>query len=232
MASSPPPSSSSSSPQPAANTIETIATASSQANRTGLLNSALIAPPLPLSCSAMATVCSGNHPTTTSVPCRSSSSCDDDSRFCRTTCRVPPGLELDEVARDHPRVGDVDDPPALGVQPARRARRSSIRTFSGRTVKRLPSRSSRFEVPTKPATNGLPGLLVDLRRRPDLLDPPVVEDRDPVRHRQRLLLVVRDVDEGDPHVRLDRLQLHLHLLAELQVERAERLVQEQHPRAG
>jgi hypothetical protein len=41
---------------------------------------------------------------------------------------------------------------------------------------------------------------------------------------------VGDVDEGDADVVLDRLQLELHLLAQLQVERAQRLVEEEHPR--
>ena len=45
---------------------------------------------------------------------------------------------------------------------------------------------------------------------------------------ERLLLVVRHVDERDADLALDALQLDLHLLAELQVERAERLVEEQH----
>ena len=39
-----------------------------------------------------------------------------------------------------------------------------------------------------------------------------------------------DVDERDPDLLLDRLQLDLHLLAELQVEGAERLVEQEHPR--
>ena len=41
---------------------------------------------------------------------------------------------------------------------------------------------------------------------------------------------MRDVDERDPDLLLDPLQLALHLLAQLQVERAERLVEEQHLR--
>src|SRR5206468_7248265 len=75
------------------------------------------------------------------------------------------------------------------------------------------------------------GTLVDLGRRADLLDPALVEDREAVAHRQRLLLVVSDVDEGDADVAdlaLDALELDLHLLPKLQVERAERLVEEQH----
>ena len=80
----------------------------------------------------------------------------------------------------------------------------------------------------KPATNGFAGLLVDLLRRPALHDDAAVHDRDAVGHRERLLLVVRDVEERDPDLALDRLELHLHLLAQLEVERAERLVEQQH----
>ena len=57
----------------------------------------------------------------------------------------------------------------------------------------------------------------------------MVEHREAVAHRERFLLVVGDVDERQPHVLLDVLQLDLHLLAQLQVERAERFVQQQHP---
>ena len=39
-----------------------------------------------------------------------------------------------------------------------------------------------------------------------------------------------DVDERDPDLLLDGLELDLHLLAELEVERAERLVEQQHAR--
>ena len=72
--------------------------------------------------------------------------------------------------------------------------------------------------------------LVELGRRAELLDLAAVHDRDRVGHRHRLLLVVRDVDEGDPQLVLDALQLELELLAQLQVERAERLVEQQHLR--
>ncbi len=73
-------------------------------------------------------------------------------------------------------------------------------------------------------------MLVDLARRADLLDPAAVHDRDPVGHRERLVLVVRHVDERRPELVLDPLQLELHLLAQLHVERAERLVEEQRRR--
>ena len=60
--------------------------------------------------------------------------------------------------------------------------------------------------------------------------PAVVEDGDAVGHRQRLALVVGDEDEGDAERPLQALQFLLHLLAQLQVERAERFVEQQHLR--
>ena len=62
----------------------------------------------------------------------------------------------------------------------------------------------------------------------ELLDAPVAHDRDAVAHRERLALVVRDEDEGDAEPRLEQLELELHLFAQLPVERAERLVEQQH----
>src|SRR5215813_1973623 len=74
------------------------------------------------------------------------------------------------------------------------------------------------------------GPVVDRARLIELLDHAVGHDRDPVGHGQRLTLVVGDVDEGDPDLLLDPLELYLHLLAELQVECAQGFVQEQHAR--
>ena len=73
--------------------------------------------------------------------------------------------------------------------------------------------------------------LVDLARRPDLADPAAGHDGDPRRHRQGLLLVVRDEHERRADLAVDARQLDLHLLAELEVERPERLVEEQHGRS-
>jgi hypothetical protein len=70
--------------------------------------------------------------------------------------------------------------------------------------------------------------LVELARRAQLLDPPGVHDRDGVGHRHGLLLVVRDVHERAAHPVLDPLELQLHLPAQLEVERPERLVEQQH----
>ena len=71
---------------------------------------------------------------------------------------------------------------------------------------------------------------VEVARGVDLLDAALAEHRHPVRHRERLALVVGDEHEGDAQLALQFLQLALHLLAQLQVQRAQRLVQQQHPR--
>ena len=72
-----------------------------------------------------------------------------------------------------------------------------------------------------------PRPLVDLTGRADLLDAAGIHDGDPVRHGERLLLVVRHEDQGHAEILLDLLQLELHLLPQLAIERAERLVTEQ-----
>ena len=68
-------------------------------------------------------------------------------------------------------------------------------------------------------------LLVHLLGRGDLLDVAAVHHGDPVGHRERLFLVVRHIHKGDLELLLDRLQLQLQVLAQLRVERTERLVE-------
>ena len=71
------------------------------------------------------------------------------------------------------------------------------------------------------------GLLVDLPRRGKLHDSARIHHRDAVGHRQRLLLIVRHVDERDADLAVHSLELELHLLPELEVEGSQGLVQEQ-----
>ncbi len=73
-------------------------------------------------------------------------------------------------------------------------------------------------------------LVVRLQRRRDLLELPVVEDRDPVAHRHRLRLVVGDVDGGRVEILLEPLELRPHLRPELGVEIRQRLVHQEHLR--
>ena len=72
--------------------------------------------------------------------------------------------------------------------------------------------------------------LVEVLRRADLLDAPVVHEHDLVGDLHRLLLVVRDEDRRDVHLVVETAQPLAELLPHARVERAERLVEEQHLR--
>src|SRR5262249_59975012 len=73
-----------------------------------------------------------------------------------------------------------------------------------------------------------PWALVDVGGRLDLDDLAVIENGDAIGHRKRLALIVSYEHEGDAKFFLQCLQLLLHLLSEFEIERAERLVEEQH----
>src|SRR5262249_4940053 len=70
-------------------------------------------------------------------------------------------------------------------------------------------------------------LLVQVLWRGRLLDPAVVDDRDPVAHGQGFLLVVGHVHERDPDLSLQLLQLDLELPPQLGVQGAERFIEQQ-----
>ena len=72
--------------------------------------------------------------------------------------------------------------------------------------------------------------LVDFGRRRHLHHLALVEDGDAVGHGHGLFLVVGDDDEGEAELLLQVHQFELGLLAQLLVERAERLVEQQHLR--
>src|SRR5690606_36662738 len=63
-----------------------------------------------------------------------------------------------------------------------------------------------------------------------LLQTPAVHHADPVGHREGLFLIVRDEDRRDPDRALDDADRAPELVADLRVERAERLVEQQHAR--
>ena len=69
-------------------------------------------------------------------------------------------------------------------------------------------------------------------RAAGLLDHAVVHHDDLVAHRHRLELVVGDIDRGGAHPVVQRAQLLAHQLAELGVERAQRLVHQEGLRVG
>ena len=71
-------------------------------------------------------------------------------------------------------------------------------------------------------------MLVDFSGRADLLDLALVHQHHAVGHFERFFLVVRDEDAGDVQLVVQAPQPAAQLLAHLGVERAERLVQQQH----
>src|SRR5581483_5370716 len=138
----------------------------------------------------------------------------------------PAVVEVDEIAGDGAGVDDLADDAALPLDRVALEQLDLLRPDRDPAAVPLEHVRDADEAGDELAD----GTLVHVGRPADLLDPPVVEDGDPVAHRQRLLLVVRDVDERDPNLLLDPLQLDLHLLTELEVERAEGLVEQQHLR--
>ena len=63
-------------------------------------------------------------------------------------------------------------------------------------------------------------MFVDRVRVAELLDASVEHDRDAVAHREGFFLVVGHKDERDAKLRLQQLELDLHLLAQFAVEGA------------
>jgi len=76
----------------------------------------------------------------------------------------------------------------------------------------------------------VPGAPVDLLGLPLLDEGAPRHHRDPGGERQRLGLIVGDVERGDPHVAVEPQELEPHLRPQLGVQVGERLVQEQEPR--
>ena len=73
-------------------------------------------------------------------------------------------------------------------------------------------------------------MLIHLGRRPNLLQPPVAHYHDAIGQRQRLVLIMRHQDGRDAQPPLQQPQLDLHAFAQVLVQCAERLVQQQHRR--
>ena len=86
----------------------------------------------------------------------------------------------------------------------------------------------RLTGPMNDITNSLLRALVQLARRARLLDPPGVHHDDLLGDLHRLLLVVRDEDRRHVDLVVQPAQPFAQLAAHLRVQRAERLVQQQH----
>src|SRR4029077_1531231 len=86
--------------------------------------------------------------------------------------------------------------------------------------------------PDKARDKAVGRALVEIALAADLADFAFGHDDEPIRDGQRLFLVVRDHDGGEPELTLQLADLDAHFLAQLGVEVRERLVAEGHIRAG
>src|SRR5437660_1333977 len=84
--------------------------------------------------------------------------------------------------------------------------------------------------PHEPCDKAGRRLLIHFSRTPNLLHSALVHNRHPIAHRQRLFLVMCDIDKCHTQPFLDTFELDLHLLAKLEVQRTQRLIEEQHAR--
>ena len=149
-------------------------------------------------------------------------------------CHPSTGIQIDDVTDRAADVDRLDDGARRRAHALPRARLERQRQLLGadRVLARAAdelSRAVQVEEVRGPHEVGHEArcrLLVELARSAELLDAPRVEHGDPVGERERLLLVVRDEDERDAKVALDLLQLDLHLLAQLEIECAEGLVEQ------
>ena len=91
-------------------------------------------------------------------------------------------------------------------------------------------RRQQIRIAEKIRHEGVGRRFVERTRRADLRDAGLMHHHDDVGHGQGLGLVVRDVDDGGADGAMDALDLDLHLLAQLLVQRAERLIHQQQAR--
>src|SRR5262249_15233567 len=107
--------------------------------------------------------------------------------------------------------GEGDLEPALAAEPARR----------------LDAALEEVAAPDEICDEAVPRVIIEFALRPDLLDAAFIHDDEAVRHRERLLLVVRHHDGGEAELLLQLADLDAHLLPQLGVEIGERLVEKQ-----
>ena len=94
------------------------------------------------------------------------------------------------------------------------------------------SSASRLPMPMNPATYSVAGSSKTSSGRTELLDLAGAHDREPVAERERLGLVVRDVDGGEVEARVELVDLAAHVVAQPRVEIAQRLVEQHEVRPG
>jgi len=68
--------------------------------------------------------------------------------------------------------------------------------------------------PDEARRKGVHRLVIDILRRADLLDHAAVHDDDGIAHRERLLLIMRNINKRDAEPLLNLFEFKLHLLAQ------------------
>ena len=111
-------------------------------------------------------------------------------------------------------------------------RKAGIQTLEGLTAKanlvvREHDAVHDVAFADKVSDEGVNRLVVNILGRADLLNFALAHDHDGIGHAQGFFLVVGDENKGDPGGLLNLLQFLLHILAQLQVQRTQRLVQKQ-----
>ena len=94
------------------------------------------------------------------------------------------------------------------------------------------SPSSKFNSTKKISGEHRPRPKIQIARRIELLDMAAAHQTDPIGHHERFLLVMRDIQDRHAEQLVQMLDLQLHLLAQLLVERAERFVHQHEARRG
>ena len=165
---------------------------------------------------------------------------DEEQRLDDAGQRVPSrGVARSSIPPRCPRAGSRPAPRRPGTRPCagraaagqRAARERPVqlhrrRRSSGvRARRHAPAQDHRLAEEVADERGG--GLLVEARAAAHLLDAAALHDRDAVGEAERLDLVVGDEEDGDAEAALQELQLDAHLLAQLGVEVAERLVEQQ-----
>jgi hypothetical protein len=116
-------------------------------------------------------------------------------------------------------------------RPQRRPRRAS-RIDSGRTRPTTTLADENVHRTDEARHPLVGGTSVDVFGSPDLPHPSAVHDGDAIRHAQRFVLIVGNVEKRHSESRLDATQFDLESLAKLQIEGAQGFVEQKGLRTG
>ena len=93
-------------------------------------------------------------------------------------------------------------------------------------IDRNDVRGQKIRFPDEVGDETVSRLFIDVGGRSELLDLAIAEHADAVGHVEGLFLIMRDEDEGDTRFPLQAAQFVAHRLAQLEIERRQRFVQQ------